>query len=199
MAAAVRQVGPLAVLVNNASVFELDRLASADRTSWDRHLETNLRAPIVLSQGFVRPAAGDRHGLIVNMLDQRVLNLTPNYLSYSISQMGLWGATQVLARELAPRVRVNAIGPGPALPPPGIGPGALRGAVPGDAAAARHQPGGDRGRAAVHHGQPVDDRPADHARRRPAAGLADAAGAAGRLSAARPSAPCRPPWPCSVM
>ena len=120
VAAAVRQVGPLAVLVNNASVFALDRLASADRTSWDRHLEANLRAPIVLSQGFVAQLPGDRHGLIVNILDQRVLNLTPNYLSYSISKVGLWGATQVLARELAPRVRVNAIGPGPALPPPGL-------------------------------------------------------------------------------
>ena len=114
--AAVRQVGPLAVLVNNASVFELDRLASADRTSWDRHLEANVRAPIVLSQGFVGQLPPDRRGLIVNILDQRVLNLTPNYLSYSISKMGLWGATQVLARELAPRVRVNAIGPGPTLP-----------------------------------------------------------------------------------
>ena len=120
VAAAVRQVGPLAVLVNNASVFALDRLASADRTSWDRHLEANLRAPIVLSQGFVAQLPGDRHGLIVNILDQRVRNLTPNYLSYSISKVGLWGATQVLARELAPRVRVNAIGPGPALPPPGL-------------------------------------------------------------------------------
>jgi NAD(P)-dependent dehydrogenase (short-subunit alcohol dehydrogenase family) len=116
----VRQLGPLAVLVNNASVFELDRLASADRASWDRHVEANLRAPIVLSQGFVAQLPADRHGLIVNLLDQRILNLTPNYLSYSVSKMGLWGATQVLARELAPRVRVNAIGPGPALPSPGV-------------------------------------------------------------------------------
>ena len=120
VAAAVRQLGPLAVLVNNASVFELDRLASADRGSWDRHMEVNLRAPIVLSQGFVAQLPPNRHGLIVNILDQRVLNLTPNFLSYSVSKMGLWGATQVLARELAPRVRVNAIGPGPALAPPGL-------------------------------------------------------------------------------
>ena len=119
VAAAVRQLGPLAVLVNNASAFELDRLATADRRSWDLHLETNLRAPIVLSQDFVAQLPPGRHGLIVNMLDQRVLNLTPNFLSYSISRMGLWGATQVLARELAPRVRVNAIGPGPVMPAPG--------------------------------------------------------------------------------
>ena len=118
--AAARRLGPLGVLVNNASTFELDRLDTVTRDSWDRHLETNLRAPVVLSQAFVRqlPAAGS--GLIVNMLDQRVLNLTPNFLSYSISRMGLWAATQVLARDLAPRVRVNAIGPGPTLAAPGM-------------------------------------------------------------------------------
>ena len=140
-----------------------------------------------------RPSSGSCRrratGLIVNMLDQRVLNLTPNFLSYSISQMGLWAATQVLARELAPRVRVNAIGPGPTLAAPGMSQARVRGAVPGDAAAARHQPGGDRGGAAVHHRQPVHDRPADHARRRPAAGLADAGGAERGLS----GAVCQPP------
>ena len=114
------RLGPVGLLVNNASVFELDRLATADRASWDRHLETNLRAPIVLSQGFVRQLPDGAPGLIVNVLDQRVLNLTPNFLSYSVSKVGLWAATQVLARELAPRVRVNAIGPGPALPAPGM-------------------------------------------------------------------------------
>ena len=116
---AAQAIGPLGVLVNNASTFELDHLATADRISWDRHLETNLRAPIVLSQEFVRQLPPGGHGLIVNLLDQRVMNLTPNFLSYSISKVGLWAATQVLARELAPRVRVNAIGPGPALPSPG--------------------------------------------------------------------------------
>ena len=120
--AAEAAVGPLEVLVNNASAFELDHLATADRGSWDRHLETNLRAPIVLAQGFVRQLPPARRGLIVNLLDQRVMNLTPNYLSYSISKVGLWAATQVLARELAPRVRVNAIGPGPTLPSPGLDP-----------------------------------------------------------------------------
>lgn len=112
-------LGPLAILVNNASTFELDRLATADRVSWDRHLETNLRAPIVLSQRFVAQLGPSRRGLIVNLLDQRVGNLTPNFLSYSIAKMGLWAATQVLARELAPWVRVNGIGPGPVLPAPG--------------------------------------------------------------------------------
>lgn len=112
-------LGPLAILVNNASTFVLDRLATADRTSWDRHLETNLRAPVVLSQRFVAQLGPAGRGLIVNLLDQRIGNLTPNFLSYSIAKAGLWAATQVLARELAPRVRVNGISPGPVLPAPG--------------------------------------------------------------------------------
>ena len=127
VAEAAQALGPLGVLVNNAS--DLRARPSGrprDRTSWDRHLETNLRAPIVLSQAFVRQLPAGGSGLIVNMLDQRVLNLTPNFLSYSISKMGLWAATQVLARELAPRVRVNAIGPGPTLPAPGMSPAASR-------------------------------------------------------------------------
>lgn len=115
---AAAALGPLALLVNNAAIFELDRLASADRESWSRHMEINLRAPVVLTRAFVAQLAGE--GVVVNMLDQRVRNLTPNFLSYSVSKMGLWAATQVLARELAPRVRVNAIGPGPALKPAGV-------------------------------------------------------------------------------
>lgn len=114
---AVAALGPLGLLVNNASVFALDHLATADRASWDRHIELNLRAPIVLAQGFARALPAAAEGVIVNMLDQRVSNLTPNYLSYSVSKAGLWAATQVLARELAPRIRVNAIAPGPALKP----------------------------------------------------------------------------------
>lgn len=115
---AAAALGTLDVLVNNASIFELDHLATADRESWDRHMEINLRAPIVLAQQFMRQLPPRTAGLIVNMLDQRVMNLTPNFLSYSISRVGLWAATQVLARELAPYVRVNAIGPGPTLPAP---------------------------------------------------------------------------------
>ena len=118
--AAVAALGPLGLLVNNASTFRLDRLETADRASWDAHLETNLRAPVVLAQGFVRQLPPEAEGLIVNMLDQRVHNLTPNFLSYSVSRLGLWAATQVLALELAPRARVNAIGPGPTLAAPGM-------------------------------------------------------------------------------
>lgn len=115
---ATTALGPLGLLVNSASVFELDNLATADRRSWDRHLETNLRAPVVLTHELVRLLPPDAAGLVVNVLDQRIMNLTPNFLSYSVAKMGLWAATQVLARELAPRVRVNAIGPGPTLPHP---------------------------------------------------------------------------------
>lgn len=115
---AAAALGPLGVLVNNASIFEMDHLATADRRCWDRHMEINLRSPLVLAQGFVRQLPPAAHGLIVNILDQRVMNLTPNFLSYSVSKVGLWAATQVLARQLAPRVRVNGIGPGPTLPSP---------------------------------------------------------------------------------
>ncbi|SMX29987.1 3-oxoacyl-[acyl-carrier-protein] reductase FabG [Pelagimonas phthalicica] len=116
--------GPLTVLVNNASVFEYDNVHSADRQSWDRHMESNLRAPFVLTQCFERqvPEAGVdargepiARGLIVNMLDQRVRKLTPEFMSYTLAKMGLWAMTQTTAQALAPRVRVNAIGPGPTL------------------------------------------------------------------------------------
>lgn len=115
--AAAEALGPLALLVNNASVFENDHALTASRESWDRHLETNLRAPFVLMQGFARqvPAAG---GVIVNIVDERVWNLTPYFVSYTLSKAGLWTLTQTMALALAPRIRVNAIGPGPTLPSP---------------------------------------------------------------------------------
>ena len=109
-------LGAPTLLVNNASLFERDDALTATRTSWDAHMEANLRAPFVLSQEFTRhlPAGGD--GLIVNMLDQRVWNVTPHFTSYTLSKAGLWTITQTLALALAPRVRANAIGPGPVLP-----------------------------------------------------------------------------------
>ncbi|SFQ94546.1 SDR family oxidoreductase [Poseidonocella sedimentorum] len=116
--------GPLTCLVNNASVFEYDNIETATRESWDRHLESNLRAPFVLTQAFagqVPDPLADAHGeplargLVVNMLDQRVRKLTPEFMSYTIAKMGLWAFTQTAAQALAPRVRVNAIGPGPTL------------------------------------------------------------------------------------
>lgn len=111
-------LGPVSCLVNNASVFEMDKVDTATRDSWDRHIETNLRAPLVLSQAFARQLPPDAEGNIINMLDQRVWKLTPYFLSYTVSKMGLWTLTRTLALGLAPRIRVNAIGPGPTLPSP---------------------------------------------------------------------------------
>lgn len=116
--------GPLTVLVNNASVFEYDNLQTATRTSWDRHLESNLRAPFVLTQAFAAQApeaeidAGGEpvaQALVVNMLDQRIRKLTPEFMSYTIAKMGLWAFTRTAAQSLAPAIRVNAIGPGPTM------------------------------------------------------------------------------------
>ena len=122
---ATRLLGqPLTVLVNNASVFEYDTVQSATRESWDRHIGSNLRAPFVLTQALAAqaPKAGrDENGepvaaaLVVNMIDQRVRKLTPEFMTYTIAKMGLWAFTQTAAQGLAPDVRVNAIGPGPTL------------------------------------------------------------------------------------
>lgn len=116
--------GPLTVLVNNASIFEYDTIRTASRKSWDRHLESNLRAPFVLTQAFAAqaPAAGQdaagepvASGLVINMIDQRVHKLTPEFMTYTLAKMGLWALTRTAAQGLAPQIRVNAIGPGPTL------------------------------------------------------------------------------------
>ncbi|MDF0602796.1 SDR family oxidoreductase [Psychromarinibacter sp. C21-152] len=121
---AAEALGPVSVLVNNASIFEYDRLGTATRDSWDRHMESNLRAPVVLTQALAAQApapVADGSGepraeaLVVNMIDQRVRKLTPHFMSYTIAKMGLWAFTRTAAQALAPRVRVNAIGPGPTL------------------------------------------------------------------------------------
>lgn len=109
-------VGPLGLLVNNASAFTYDSWQSADRESWDEHMEINLRAPFLLSQGFARQLPQDAQGLIVNLLDQRVWNFTPHFMTYTLSKAALWTLTQTLALALAPRIRVNGIAPGPTLP-----------------------------------------------------------------------------------
>lgn len=111
-------LGPLGLLVNNASAFENDTALGATRASWDRHLETNLRAPFVLMQHFARALPEAADGAIVNILDERVWNLTPYFVSYTLSKAALWSLTQTLALALAPRIRVNGIGPGPTLPSP---------------------------------------------------------------------------------
>jgi len=109
------ELGPMTLLVNCASVFEPDQFSDMNRASWDLHMETNLRAPLVLSQAFARRLAADREGLIVNVLDQRVLRPGPDFFSYTVSKAALWDATRILAQALAPRIRVNGIGPGPTL------------------------------------------------------------------------------------
>ncbi|WPZ36673.1 SDR family oxidoreductase [Thalassobaculum sp. OXR-137] len=109
-------LGPVGLLVNNASTFERDTLATATRQSWDRHIEPNLRAPLVLMQQFAARLPAENDGVVVNIIDQRVWNLTDDFLSYTLSKVGLWGLTRTLALELAPRIRVNGVGPGPILP-----------------------------------------------------------------------------------
>jgi NAD(P)-dependent dehydrogenase (short-subunit alcohol dehydrogenase family) len=110
---AVSELGRLTALVNSASIFENDDWQSASRASWDAHMETNLRAPFVLSQAFARQVANK--GAIVNIVDQRVLKPTPQFISYSLSKAGLYWLTNTLAQALGPNIRVNAIGPGPTM------------------------------------------------------------------------------------
>jgi NAD(P)-dependent dehydrogenase (short-subunit alcohol dehydrogenase family) len=115
---AVDALGPLGCLVNNASVFEDDRALTATRASWDRHMGANLRAPFVLMQEFARQLPAGSDGAVINLLDERVWKLTPYFVSYTLSKAGLWTLTQTMAMALAPQIRVNGIGPGPALPSP---------------------------------------------------------------------------------
>ncbi len=113
--AAAQALGPISCLINNASVFEQDTALDVTRESWDLHMEVNLRAPFVLSQCLAQHLPAGLPGVIVNIIDQRVWNPTPQFTSYTLSKMGLWAVTQVLAKSLAPQVRVNGIGPGPTL------------------------------------------------------------------------------------
>lgn len=115
---------PVTCLINNASIFEYDTIHTATRASWDRHMQSNLRAPFLLTQAMAAQGldaatddAGEpvATGLIVNMVDQRVRKLTPEFMSYTLAKMGLWAMTQTTAQALAPALRVNAIGPGPTL------------------------------------------------------------------------------------
>jgi NAD(P)-dependent dehydrogenase (short-subunit alcohol dehydrogenase family) len=112
---AVKELGPLTALVNSASLFENDEWVSATRESWDKHMEVNLRAPFVLAQAFAKQLPADAHGAIVNIIDQRVLKPTPQFLSYSLSKAGLHWLTTTLAQGMGPRIRVNGVGPGPTM------------------------------------------------------------------------------------
>lgn len=106
---------PLTLLVNSASTFADDTLQSHTAQDWDYHFDTNTRAPIMLAQAFARDFPAGRKGLIVNLVDQRVLKLNPQFFTYMLSKSALWTATRTMAQALAPNIRVNAIGPGPTL------------------------------------------------------------------------------------
>jgi NAD(P)-dependent dehydrogenase (short-subunit alcohol dehydrogenase family) len=118
VARATSAIGPLRLLVNNASLFQADRFGALDLSLWDRHFETNLRAPVLLAQAFaaqVPKALEDGEAMILNILDQRVLHPNPQFFSYTLSKSALFTATRTMAQALAPRIRVNAVGPGPTL------------------------------------------------------------------------------------
>ena len=111
-------LSPLTLLVNCASVFQDDRFSDLDADGWDLHFATNLRAPVVLAEAFAAalPASvPDGEAAIVNIVDQRVLKPNPQFFSYALSKAALWNATRMMAQALAPRIRVNAVGPGPTL------------------------------------------------------------------------------------
>ena len=110
-----KQLGPVTCLINNASEFAIDTIETMTPGSWARHLDINLRAPVLLAQALAAQLPAGGSGNVINIIDQRVLRLTPEFFSYTISKAGLWTATRTLAQALSPRVRVNAIGPGPIL------------------------------------------------------------------------------------
>ncbi|ESY77114.1 short-chain dehydrogenase [Mesorhizobium sp. LNHC221B00] len=108
-------LGPISLLVNNASLFVDDSVEDFDWQAWDRHFAIHVKTPALLARNFARALPEGREGLIVNIIDQRVWRPTPRYFSYALSKSALWTQTQMLAQALGPRIRVNAIGPGPTL------------------------------------------------------------------------------------
>lgn len=122
IAEASRGLGGLTCLINNASRFDLDEVGGISEDSWSGHLDTNLKAPVFLSQAFAAQLPAGEAGNIINIIDQRVWKLNPRFFSYTVSKAALWTVTRTLAQALAPRIRVNAIGPGPALPAPRMDP-----------------------------------------------------------------------------
>ena len=160
-----RRSGRSACLVNNASIFENDTVDTATRESWDAHLAVNLRAPFVLIQDFAALLPADAGGVVINLLDERVWNLTPYFVSYTVSKTGLWTLTRTMALALgAAHSGQRASGPGPTLPSPRQTPEQFLDRCRNDAVAARHQPARDRGGDALHPGGAGDDRPDDRAR-----------------------------------
>jgi NAD(P)-dependent dehydrogenase (short-subunit alcohol dehydrogenase family) len=115
VAAAEAAIGPLSIVVNNASIFENDSVADFTWHGWDAHFDIHVKAPVALARALAEAIPADGEGLVVNIADQRVLRPTPRYFTYALSKSVMWSATVTMAQALAPRIRVNAIGPGPAL------------------------------------------------------------------------------------
>ncbi|HRP78225.1 MAG TPA: SDR family oxidoreductase [Aquamicrobium sp.] len=115
VAAAERALGPVQLLVNNASIFEDDAADDFDWQVWDRHFALHVKAPALLTRRMAAALPQGRDGLVVNVIDQRVWRLTPKFFSYTLSKSALWTATRTMAQAYAPDIRVNAIGPGPTL------------------------------------------------------------------------------------
>jgi len=113
---AKEKFGPSTCLINNAANFKIDSLKSLTKKTWDLNMNINLLAPLLLIQKFEQQLPKNISGNIINIIDQRVWNLTPYFTSYTISKTGLWALTQTLAMVLSPKIRVNAIGPGPTFP-----------------------------------------------------------------------------------
>jgi NAD(P)-dependent dehydrogenase (short-subunit alcohol dehydrogenase family) len=115
-ATAARDFGPIELLVNNAAAFEDDSIDRLDLALWRRQFAVDLESPVFLIGAFAQALPEGVEGAVVNIIDQRVLKLTPQYLSYTLAKSALWTATRTLAQALAPRIRVNAVGPGPTYP-----------------------------------------------------------------------------------
>jgi NAD(P)-dependent dehydrogenase (short-subunit alcohol dehydrogenase family) len=116
MESCAKALGGPSCLINNAACFEWDSAATLDAKSWQAHLDVNLRAPVFLAQAFARLLSEGASGHVINVIDQKVLRLDPGFFSYTVAKSALWTATQTLAQALAPRIRVNAVAPGPVLP-----------------------------------------------------------------------------------
>ncbi|WP_036287175.1 SDR family oxidoreductase [Methylocystis sp. ATCC 49242] len=119
--AAANAFGPLTLLVNNASIFEVDSAGDFSLDLYERHMAINLRAPLLLARDFAAALPPGVGGAIVNIIDQRVWRLTPRYFSYTLAKSALWTATRTMAQAYAPRIRVNAVGPGPVFPNEALG------------------------------------------------------------------------------
>lgn len=118
---AARAFGPPTLLVNNASVFEVDQASDFTLERYERAMAINLRAPLILARDFAAALPEGEAGAIVNIIDQRVWRLTPRYFSYTLSKSALWTATRTMAQAYAPRIRVNGVGPGPVFPNEALG------------------------------------------------------------------------------